>query len=105
MQPFEAHIRARAIALADELADGVERGRPREWLEETLSAALREVARSERDRCAEVAEKRAGMWEAMAARPAGSWPADALAEARERRKEALVLADELRGDAPTAYLR
>ena len=94
-------LRARAAALAEEIADGVRRGRPLEWLEEVLGTALLDAARNERERCAARADQRADLWEASARRmSSGGWPAEALVEARERRKEALVLADALRVDAP-----
>ena len=101
MLQSDPEIRARAAALAEEVAAGVRQGRSLEWLEEVLGTALLDVARGERERCAAVADHRARLWEASARRmSAGPWPADALVEARERRKEALVIADALRADLP-----
>ena len=101
MLQSELDIRTRAAGLAEELATGVESGRAVEWLEEVLGAALVDVARSERERCAVLADRRAELWEASARRMAsGAWPTEGLVEARERRKEALVLADAIREDAP-----
>lgn len=101
MLPFDSDIRARAAALAGEVAAGLRRGLPLEWLEEVLGAALLDVARSQRERCAALADRRAELWEASARRmSSGPWPAHALAEARERRKEAIVLADAIRTDEP-----
>ena len=96
-----AEIRARAAALAEEIAAGVRQGRSLEWLEEVVGTALLDVARGERERCAAVADQRAQLWESSARRMAsGRWPAEALVEARERRNEALVIADALRADLP-----
>jgi hypothetical protein len=104
MMQSDPEIRARAAALAEEIAAGVRRGRPLEWLEEVLGTALLDVARSERERCAAVADHRARVWEASARRmSSGGWPAEGLVEARERRKEALVLADALRADLPAPH--
>ena len=101
MLPSNSGIRARAAALAGEVAAGVGRGLPLEWLEEVLAAALLGAARAERERCAALADHRAELWEANARRMAsGPWPAEALVEARERRKEALVIADAIRVDEP-----
>ena len=101
MLQSDPEIRSRAVALAEEVAAGVRQGRSLEWLEEVLGTALLDVARSERERCAVVADQRARLWESSARRmSSGPWPAHALIEARERRKEALVLADALRADLP-----
>ena len=101
MLQSDPEIRARAAALAEEVAAGVRQGRSLEWLEEVLGTALLDVARGERERCAAVADHRARLWEASARRMStGPWPADARVEARERRKEALVIADALRADLP-----
>jgi len=101
MLQSDARIRARAAALAEEVAAGVRRGHPLEWVEELLGSALLEVAREERERCAALADARAELWEANARHmSSGAWPAEARVEARERRKEALVLADAIRVDAP-----
>jgi hypothetical protein len=100
MRQSDPELQARAAALAEDVAAGLQQGRPLEWLEELLGTALLEVARAERDRCAAVADRRVELWEANARRmSAGGWPAEAVVEARERRKEALVLADALRVDA------
>ena len=102
MLQSDPEIRARAAALAEEIAAGVRQGRSLEWLEEVLGTALLDVARSERERCASVADQRAQLWESSARRMAsGPWPAHALVEARERRKEAVVLADAIRADLPS----
>jgi hypothetical protein len=98
----DTQIRARAAALAEEVAAGIAQGRVAEWVEEVLGAALLAVAREERGWCAALAYRRAEMWEASAhRRSSGGWPASALVEARERRNEALALADALHADAPT----
>jgi hypothetical protein len=95
-------IRTRAASLAEEVAAGLQKGRAIEWLEEVLGETLLDVARSERERCAAVADRRAELWDASARRmSSGGWPPEGLSEARERRKEALVIADAIREDAPT----
>jgi hypothetical protein len=100
MLQSESTIRTRAAALAEEIAAAVQKGRAVEWLEEVLGAALLDVARSERERCALLADRRAALWEASGRRmSSASWPSEGLVEARERRKEALVLADAIREDA------
>ena len=101
MLQSDPEIRARAVALAEEVAAGVRQGRSPEWLEEVLGTALLDVARDERERCAVVADQRARLWESSARRmSSGSWPPEAVVEARERRKEALVIADAIRADLP-----
>jgi hypothetical protein len=90
----ETDIRAHAATLAEEIAAGVRGGRAIEWLGEVLTAALLDVARAERERCAALAMRRADMWEGTVDRYASEmWPAEVRIEARERRKEALVIAD------------
>jgi hypothetical protein len=99
MLQSESDIRTRAASLAEEVAAGLQNGRAVEWLEEVLGGTLLDVARSERERCAGVADRRASLWEASAQRmSSGGWPAEGLVEARERRKEALVIADAIRED-------
>lgn len=94
-------IRGRAATLAEEVAAGLRRGRSLEWVEEVVGAALMEVAQSERERCAALADHRAALWEGTSRRMSTSaWPAEGILEARERRKEAIVLADAIREDAP-----
>lgn len=101
MLQSESDIRTRAAALADEVSAGMRDGRALEWVEEVLGAALLDVARTERERCAAVADRRAALWEASGRRmSSASWPTEGLIEARERRKEALVIADAIREDAP-----
>ena len=103
MLQSDPDIRARAAALAEDIGAGLRRGRSLEWLEEVVGTALLDVARSERERCAALADHRARLWESSARRfSSGQWPADALAEARERRKEAIVIADAIRADVPSS---
>jgi hypothetical protein len=103
MLQSEADIRTRAATLGEEVAAGLHDGRALEWIEEVIGAALLDVARSERERCAALADRRAALWDASAERMSSvsTWPAEGLVEARERRKEALVIADAIREDAPT----
>jgi hypothetical protein len=90
----ETDIRARAVTLAEEVAAGVRAGRAIEWLEELLTGALLDAVRTERERCAALAMRRAEMWEATVERYVSeTWPAELRIEARERRKEALVIGD------------
>jgi hypothetical protein len=97
MVQSDDQVRARAAALAEEIAAGLHRGRAAEWLEEVLGSALLDVARRERERCAAVAEGRVTMWQASVRRvSSGTWPTEAVAEARARLNEALALADALR---------
>jgi biotin synthase-related radical SAM superfamily protein len=97
MVQSDDQIRARAAALAEEVAAGLHQGRAAEWLEEVLGSALLDVARQERERCAAVADERVTMWQASLRRlSSGTWPTVAIAEARARLNEALALADALR---------
>jgi hypothetical protein len=99
MRRSDPELQARAAALAEDIAAGLQQGRPLEWLEELLGTALLEVARAERERCTVVADRRVELWEANGRRMStGGWPAEAVVEARERRKEALVLANAFRVD-------
>jgi hypothetical protein len=50
MSQSDDQIRARAAALAVEIASGLQQGRAAEWLEEVLKSALLDVARQERER-------------------------------------------------------
>lgn len=106
MLQSESDIRVRAAALAEEISAGVQKGRAVEWLEGVVGVALLDVARSERERCALLADRRAALWEASARRmSSATWASEGLVEARERRKEALVLADAIREDAPVIQER
>jgi hypothetical protein len=106
MLQSESDIRTRAAALAEEIAGEVQKGRVVEWIEEVLAAALLDVARSERERCALLADRRAALWAASARRmSSATWASEGLVEARERRKEALVLADAIREDVPVIQAR
>ncbi len=97
MLQSDDEIRNRAVELTEEVASGLQQGRPAEWLEEVLGGALLDVARLERERCAAVADQRIELWEASARRVAsGTWAASAVAEARARLNEAGALADALR---------
>jgi hypothetical protein len=90
-------IRARAAALAEEIAAGLHQGRAAEWLEEVIGSALLDVARRERERCAAAAEGRVTMWQSSVRRlSSGTWPREAVAEARARLNEAIALVDALR---------
>ncbi len=96
MVQSDDEIRGRAAALAEEIASGLGQGRVQEWLEEVLGAALLEVARRERERCAVVIDQRVDMWAASARRmESGAWPSAALAEAQARLNEARAIADAL----------
>lgn len=68
-------LRARAAALAEEVAGGLHAGRPLKWVEELLGGAMIDLARRERERCAAVADRRVEMWEATLRRTGtGVWP-------------------------------
>jgi hypothetical protein len=97
MVQSDDQIRSRAVALAEEVASGLQQRRAAEWLEEVLGSALLDVARQERERCAVVVDQRVEMWEASARRAAsGEWPPGAIVEARARLNEAHAIADALR---------
>jgi hypothetical protein len=58
MAQLEIEARARAAALADEVAAGLREGRALEWVEQVIGAALVAAIREERERCATIAERR-----------------------------------------------
>ena len=91
---LSAEARARAAALAREIALGLQQGRSAQWIEEVIGSALVEFARLERERCASVAHQRVQMWESSLKRyDSGEWPREATSEARQRHNEAVVIAD------------
>jgi len=93
----EMEARARAAAVADELAAGLGEGRAVEWVEQVIGSALLAAIREERERCASIAERRIDLWAASQARMSSpDWPNGAAAEARARRNEAQVIADAIR---------
>ncbi len=99
----ESEARTRAAALADELAAGLRDGHAVEWAEELLGGVLLAVIREERERCAAIAQRRAGIREGSATRMSSpGWPGGAAAEARARRNEAQVIADAIRGGAESS---
>jgi hypothetical protein len=99
----EMEVRARAAALADELAAGLREGRAVEWVEQVLGSALLAAVREERDRCAAIAERRVDLWDASGTRMSSpAWPSGATAEARARRNEAQVIADAIRTGAASS---
>ncbi|HEV3484865.1 MAG TPA: hypothetical protein VG106_05625 [Vicinamibacterales bacterium] len=103
MVRLEAEMRARAAALADELAAGLREGRAVEWVEQVVGSALLAAIREERERCAALADRRVDLWDASTTRMSSpGWPSGATAEARARRNEAQVIADAIRAGAESA---
>jgi hypothetical protein len=97
MAQLEIEARARAAALADEVAAGLREGRALEWVEQVIGTALVAAIREERERCATIADRRITLWEASGKRMSSSgWPSGAGEEPRARRNEAQVIADAIR---------
>ena len=95
----ETDARARAAALAEELAEGLREGRALEWAEQVLGSALLAAIRDERERCAAIADRRSALWAASGARMSSpEWPNGAAAEARARGNETQVIADAIRSE-------
>ena len=97
MSQPETDARARAAALAEELAEGLREGRAVEWAEQVLGSALLAAIRDERERCGAIADRRVELWAASGARMSSpGWPSGAAAEARARGNAAQVIADAIR---------